>query len=159
MSLHFHPLPALSSPLSPSTGTTTWSPSQCQCWPGLLSVMLDTLGLDSGMYSLHSLCRGCSTAAYREGLDQVDIKRHGCGPVMVFGKMSLPTASLLLLRQLDLWQQCKQLLHTTRISSRVHPYHRDCSHVFLCTLLLNVHCHHLACLPPDQRVQMLPGKE
>ena len=67
-----------------------------------LSVMLNALGLDSTMYSHPSLCRGGGTAADRQGLDQVDIKRLGCWPLTVFNNMSLLVASPLLQWQLDL---------------------------------------------------------
>ena len=34
-----------------------------------LTIMLDALGLEPAMFSLHSLCCGGATAAYRQGLD------------------------------------------------------------------------------------------
>ena len=38
---------------------------------------LRILGYDTGLYSLHSLRRGGATVAYSQGVDQLDIKRHG----------------------------------------------------------------------------------
>ena len=35
------------------------------------------LSFNASLFSLHSLCRGGATAAYRQGLDQIDIKRQG----------------------------------------------------------------------------------
>ena len=40
-------------------------------------LMLQAWGLDTGMYSLHSLHRAGATAAYRAGADHLDVKRHG----------------------------------------------------------------------------------
>ena len=40
------------------------------------SILLDSLHLDTGLYSLHSLRQGGATAAYQVGTDQIDIKRH-----------------------------------------------------------------------------------
>ena len=42
-----------------------------------LGLMLHVLGMDTGLYSLHSLHRGGAMAAYRARADQLDIKRHG----------------------------------------------------------------------------------
>ena len=42
-----------------------------------LTVMLVSHQLDSSVYTLHGLSRGGGTAAYRPGIDQLDIKRHG----------------------------------------------------------------------------------
>ena len=42
-----------------------------------LRLMLQELGLDMGLYSLHSLCRGGTVALYRAGADHLDRKRHG----------------------------------------------------------------------------------
>jgi hypothetical protein len=42
-----------------------------------LSNFLRILGYDCGLYSLHSLRRGGATVAYSQGVDQLDIKRHG----------------------------------------------------------------------------------
>ena len=43
-----------------------------------LTIMLHAFGLDTSMYSLHSLRRGegAATAAYRTGAAHVNIKRH-----------------------------------------------------------------------------------
>jgi hypothetical protein len=38
---------------------------------------LAILGYDTGLYSLHSLRRGGATVAVKEGVGQLDIKRHG----------------------------------------------------------------------------------
>ena len=42
-----------------------------------LAALLHDLGYDAGLFSLHSLNRGGATTAYRQGLDQIDIKRQG----------------------------------------------------------------------------------
>ena len=42
-----------------------------------LAGLLHHLGHDAGLFSMHSLRRGGATAAYRQGLDQIDIKRQG----------------------------------------------------------------------------------
>ena len=42
-----------------------------------LASLLHDLGYDAGLFSLHSLCRGGATAAYRQGLDQINIKCQG----------------------------------------------------------------------------------
>ena len=42
-----------------------------------LAGLLHRLGHDAGPFSLHSFCRGGATAAYRQGLDQIDIKHQG----------------------------------------------------------------------------------
>ncbi len=42
-----------------------------------LSVMLSELGYDPALFSLHSFRRGGATAAYKQGVDVLDIKRHG----------------------------------------------------------------------------------
>ena len=42
-----------------------------------LRIMVAELGYDTKLYSLHSLRRGGATAAYRDGVDTLDIKRHG----------------------------------------------------------------------------------
>ena len=39
--------------------------------------LLDILGHDPGLYSLHSLRRGGATTAYTAGVDSLDVKRHG----------------------------------------------------------------------------------
>ena len=38
---------------------------------------MDALGIDTSLFSIHSLRRGGPTAAYRAGIDQLNIKRHG----------------------------------------------------------------------------------
>ena len=42
-----------------------------------LCLMLHALSMDTGLYSLHSLCRGGVMAAYRTRANQLDIKCHG----------------------------------------------------------------------------------
>ena len=42
-----------------------------------LAALLHDLGYDASLSSLHSLCRGGAMAAYRQGLDQIDIKCQG----------------------------------------------------------------------------------
>ena len=42
-----------------------------------LGIMLQALGLDTGLYSLHSLCKGGTTATYGARANQLDIKRLG----------------------------------------------------------------------------------
>ena len=42
-----------------------------------LSVLLDALNLDLGLFSLHSLHRGGATATYRQNLDPLHIKQQG----------------------------------------------------------------------------------
>jgi hypothetical protein len=42
-----------------------------------LKEFLGILGYDTGLYSLHSLRRGGATVSYSQGVDQLDIKRHG----------------------------------------------------------------------------------
>ena len=42
-----------------------------------LGLILHALGMDRGLYSVHSLRRGGAMAAYMAGADQLDIKRHG----------------------------------------------------------------------------------
>ena len=42
-----------------------------------LSLVLNALGLDTGLYSLHILHIGGAMAAYNAGDDQWDIKQHG----------------------------------------------------------------------------------
>ena len=41
-----------------------------------LAVMLQSLGLETALYFLHSLRKGGVTAAYRAEIDQLDIKWH-----------------------------------------------------------------------------------
>ena len=47
------------------------------CLSRALAALLHHLGHDAGLFSLHSLRRGGATAEYRQGLDQIDIKRQG----------------------------------------------------------------------------------
>ena len=49
---------------------TVWMLANACC------VMLQELGLDSTLYSLHSLKRGWATVAYRAGAEQMQIKWH-----------------------------------------------------------------------------------
>jgi hypothetical protein len=42
-----------------------------------LAVLLRSLKLDPTVFSLHSLRRGGATTAYRAGVDQMSVKRHG----------------------------------------------------------------------------------
>ena len=42
-----------------------------------LVLKFHALGLDTGLYFLHSLRRGGAMAAYRAMADQLDIKQHG----------------------------------------------------------------------------------
>ena len=42
-----------------------------------LANMVQVLGLDPALYSLHSLCRGGAMTAYHQGLPQELIKWHG----------------------------------------------------------------------------------
>ena len=42
-----------------------------------LAALVHDLGYNAGLFSLHSLCRGGAMAAYKQGLDQIDIKRQG----------------------------------------------------------------------------------
>ena len=42
-----------------------------------LATLLHDLRYDAGLFSLHSLHRGGATAAYQQGLDQIDIKCQG----------------------------------------------------------------------------------
>ena len=44
-----------------------------------LSVLLDAIILNLGLFSLHSLWRGRATTVYRQGLDYLDIKHQGLG--------------------------------------------------------------------------------
>ena len=41
------------------------------------AALIHDLGYDAGLFSLHSLCKGGSIAAYWQGLDQIDIKHQG----------------------------------------------------------------------------------
>ena len=47
-------------------------------------VMLPELGMDSTLYFLHILHRGGATAAYRQGVDVLDIKSHGNWAIEAF---------------------------------------------------------------------------
>ena len=59
-------------------------------------LMLHTLGIDTGLYSLHSLCRGGATAAYQAGADQLDIKCHGTWLSDAFwGYITAPSVAML----------------------------------------------------------------
>ena len=42
-----------------------------------LAGLLDHLGQDADLFSLHTLHRGGAIAAYRQGLDQIDINHQG----------------------------------------------------------------------------------
>ena len=42
-----------------------------------LRLMLQALGMDTGLYSIHSLHRGDAMATYRAGANNLDIKRYG----------------------------------------------------------------------------------
>ena len=55
----------------------TYTPVTVSWLSRFMSTTLDTLGYDAKLFSLHSLRRSGATAAYKLGVDYMNIKRHG----------------------------------------------------------------------------------
>ena len=82
------------------TKGTTVIPITAAMLARVLAVKLHSLGLGHVLYALHSLRRGGATAAYRAGIYQLDIKRHGMwicdGPMSYITALCVSTSPMAL---------------------------------------------------------------